>query len=109
VPFIIQSKQDINAQGLQVSKFSSKYSKLIFWGCSAELFSLLPIMNLQEFTLCDSSQVKQKSYYKGIPISNPSAIQKNGVLIIAPYLYGNEIEKSALEMGWSKEAIYRLR
>ncbi len=107
--FIIQSKEDLKAQALKVLKFSSKFSSLTFWGCSAEFFSLLPIMNLQHFTLCDSSKIKQKCYYRGIPISDPTTIQKNGALIVAPYLHGDAIEKFAMEQSWSKEAIFRLR
>jgi len=30
-------------------------------------------------------------------------------LIIAPYLFGDEIEKAAIELGWSKEAIFSLK
>lgn len=107
--FLIQSKEDIKAQALEILKFSSKFSMLTFWGCSAGLFSLLPIMKLQDFTLCDSSTIKQKCFYRGIPINNPTTIQKNGALIVASYLYGDAIEKAAIENGWPKEAVFRLR
>jgi 2-polyprenyl-3-methyl-5-hydroxy-6-metoxy-1,4-benzoquinol methylase len=107
--FIIQSKKDLKSQALQILKFSQNFSSITFWGCSPEFFSLLPIMNLQHFTLCDSSKIKQKCYYRGIPINNPASIQKKGALMVASYLHGDVIEKAAIELGWSKEAIFRLR
>lgn len=107
--FTRHSKEYLKAQALEVMKLSSRFSMLTFWGCSAELFSLLPIINLKNFALCDSSEIKQNCNYKGIPIHNPATIQKNGALIVAPYLHGDSIEKAAIELGWSKESIFRLK
>ncbi|WP_299979428.1 class I SAM-dependent methyltransferase [Desulfobacula sp.] len=107
--FFIQSNKDIKTQAQKVSKFCSKFSRMTFWGCSAELFSLLPIMNLQDFTLCDSSKIKQQCVYKGLPVNDPAAVKNAGALIVAPYLHGSAIEKTAIELGWSKETIFRLR
>jgi ubiquinone/menaquinone biosynthesis C-methylase UbiE len=107
--FVIRSKKELRAQASQILKFGSNFSSLTFWGCSSELFSLLPIMNLRHIVLCDSSKSKQKCHYKGIPISDPVKVQKNGALIITSYLQGDAIEKSAIKLGWSEEAILRLR
>lgn len=108
VSFIIQSKKDLKAQALRVLKFSSKLSLLTFWGCSEELFSLLPILNLQKLRICDSNKIKQKSHYKGIPIQDPNKIKKNGGLIVAPYQHRDAIKKAAIKLGWPKEAILHL-
>ncbi|MDD2714789.1 MAG: class I SAM-dependent methyltransferase [Candidatus Wallbacteria bacterium] len=107
--FTVRSKEELKTQALKVQKFCSRISLPTFWGCSAELFSLLPLMNLQQFRLCDSSRIKQKCTYKGTPVVDPAAVPRNGTLIVAPYLFGAEIEQAALLLGWPKEAIIRLR
>ena len=107
--FVIQSKEKLRIQSQRVLEFISQFPGKTFWGCSAELFSLLPAMNLRDFNLCDSSKIKQKCSYKGIPIDDPKTIKKNGALIIAPYLFGDEIERDATNLCWPKENIFRLR
>lgn len=106
--YIKQSKSELIDQVNNVLAISKKYSTLTFWGCSAELFSLLPLLDIKYFTLCDSSKLKQKSNYKGIPIEDPTVVQKTGALIIAPYLYADAIETDARNLGWSKDDIFRL-
>lgn len=107
--FVTQSKEALKDQAENILEFHLQYSKLTFWGCSSELFSLLPRLNLPDFTLCDASKVKQQCTYRGIPIEDPATVPIDGALIIAPYLYCDAIEKAALERGWPKEAIFRLR
>ncbi|OQW92807.1 MAG: hypothetical protein BWK78_00540 [Thiotrichaceae bacterium IS1] len=106
--FVLDSYESLKTQSEQILTFNNNYSKLTFWGCSSELFSLLPLLGCKDFALCDSSKVKQKSYYKGIPILDPEKIPTIGILIIAPYLHGDAIEKVAIGMGWNKENIFRL-
>jgi len=106
--FIIQSKEELEAQAKGLLELNKKYFNLTFWGISSELFSLLPLLNFN-FILCDSSKFKQQSHYKGIPIKSPEIVSKNGLLIIAPYLYSDAIEKAAIEYGWEKEAILKLK
>lgn len=107
--YIIQSRNELIDQVNYVLSINKKYSAITFWGCSAELFSLLPLLDIKSFTLCDSSKLKQERDYKGIPIEDPAAVQKTGALIIAPYLYGDVIEIDARKLGWSKEVIFRLK
>jgi len=107
--YIIQSKSELKNQVKVVLEISKKYSDITFWGCSAELFSLLPLLDLKHFTLCDLNKLKQEKNYKGIPIEDPAIVQKAGALIIAPYLYGAVIEKTAIGIGWNKQNIFRLK
>jgi ubiquinone/menaquinone biosynthesis C-methylase UbiE len=106
--YIKQSKIELINQVNNVLAISRKYSSLTFWGCSAELFSLLPLLDIKHFTICDSSKLKQKSNYRGIPIEDPVVVQKTGALIIAPYLYADAIETDARILGWSRNDIFRL-
>lgn len=108
--FVIESYQKLKMQADKILAISANYSVLTFWGFSSELFSLLPLLmnDLRDFNLCDSSKVKQKSDYKGIPVKDPKEVPKFGALIVVPYLHGDAIEKAAIEMGWKKEDIFRL-
>ena len=106
--FIIKSQKDLITQASNINEFSASFLSLTFWGCSSGLFSLLPILNQKTYSICDSSKLKQKCHYGDIPVNDPKIIQKNGALIIAPYLHGDAIEKAAIEQGWTKESIYRL-
>ena len=108
-PFVLQSKRDLEAQAKEVMDFCAKYKTAAFWGLSAELFSLLPLLKLETITLCDSSKDKQKARYKGIPIHAPENLKKDAALIIAPYLFSEVIKAEALKLGWQEKAIYCLR
>ena len=107
--FIIESRKALEAQAESLSEFCVNFPTATFWGCSSELFSLLPMINMSAFSICDSSKFKQKCYFRGIPISDPATMHKDGALVVAPYLHGDIIEKAAIDMGWQKEAIFRLR
>jgi len=107
--FLLQSQRDLLKQAEKFGNLNRSLETLTFWGCSAELFSLLPILKIQNFAICDSSRIKQKSTYKKLPIQNPTKIPIAGKMIIAPYLHGEAIEKIAYELGWPKDSVSRLR
>lgn len=107
--FVVHSRNALEAQAEKVQEIYSDYPALTFWGCSSELFSLMPLLKLESFTLCDSSKIKQRNHYKGITINDPGAITRTGALIVAPYLHGDAIEACAIELGWAKEDIFRLK
>lgn len=107
--FLLQSQRDLVKQAEKIWDLNRSLETLMFWGCSAELFSLLPILKIQNYAICDSSRIKQKSTYKGLPIQNPTKIPVVGKMIIAPYLHSEAIEKIAYELGWPKDSVFRLR
>lgn len=104
--FILDSQAALRAQASQVTAIMGRYARTTFWGCSAQLFSLLPLLDLDRVTLCDSSELKQKSNYKGRPICAPSAVAPTGALVVAPYLHRQAIERAALGLGWSGSDIF---
>lgn len=106
--YAMQSKNELTFQVNKVNEFNANVRDVTFWGCSAELFSLLPLLRLDGFTLCDTSPHKQQSYYRANPILSPQAVAPKGHLIIAPYLYRDAIEHDALALGWREEQIYCL-
>jgi len=106
--FVVESRQAILGQARKITKLAAD-SKISIWGCSAELFSLLPMLNLQNIRLCDSSKLKQAARYKGLAIEDPAALPVQGLLVIAPYLHGTAIKLAALQLGWPEEAIYMLQ
>lgn len=107
--FVVRSRKELVAQSERLNEFCASFPHTTFWGCSAELLSLLPLVNLSSFTLCDVSVVKQKCLFLGIPLHDPAAVEKTGALVVAPYLHGEAIECAALAMGWPRKAIFRLR
>lgn len=107
--FVRESKAGLLAQAGELKAFCSRYTKQTFWGCSAELFSLLPLLSSEDFGICDSSSLKQRCSYRGVAIESPATIQKTGALIVAPYLHGEAIERAAIENGWAKDVVFRLR
>ncbi len=107
--YIKHAKAELMEQANTVSAIREKKTTLTFWGCSAELFSLLPLLDIKNITLCDSSKLKQENSYKGIPVEDPTIVQKTGALIVAPYLHGDAIEIEAEKLGWPKDAIFRLK
>ncbi len=107
--FITGSQQGLKNQAGTVRAIAAEHGAITFWGCSAELFSLLPLIGDLRFSICDSSGIKQQCRYRKSRIMGPSEVPKEGALVIAPYLHGDAIEKAALELGWPEGAIYRLR
>lgn len=81
---------------------------MTIWGCSAELFSLLPLFDTGETRLCDSSKLKQSTNYKGMPIEDPATVPVEGMLVIAPYLHQTAIKAAAQRLGWPDNAVYLL-
>jgi SAM-dependent methyltransferase len=106
--YILASKKELELQADRINQLSRTHRKVTFWGCSAELFSLLPLLADRDFALCDSSRTKQKCRYRSIPVEAPTNIDKHGALIVAPYLHKRAIEKAAIESGWPKAAIFHL-
>lgn len=83
--------------------------RMTIWGCSAEIFSLLPLLDTSKIRICDSSKLKQSTHYKGIPIEDPAAVPVGGLLVIAPYLHRTAIKKAAQQLGWPDDALYLLQ
>lgn len=106
--FIKDSHATLRHQAEIVSTIIARYERTVFWGCSAQLFSLLPLLDLTQATLCDSSKVKQKSSYRGMPIVAPETVEPKGALIIAPYLHRGAIRRAALAIGWNEADIFSL-
>jgi ubiquinone/menaquinone biosynthesis C-methylase UbiE len=107
--YVKKSHKELINQVNFVLALHRKFSSITFWGCSAELFSLLPLLDIKDFTLCDSNKLKQESNYQGIPIQDPKTVQITGALIIAPYLYADAIEIDARKLGWPNNAIFQLK
>lgn len=107
--FLRASMTALRHQAEQVTTIMGNYEQAAFWGCSAQLFSLLPLLNLDNVQLCDASKLKQQSYYQAHSILAPNAIDPTGkALFVAPYLHRQAIRKAALSMGWQESNIYSL-
>ena len=102
------SQQALVHQARQISALAVN-QKMTIWGCSAEIFSLLPLLDTSRIRICDSSKLKQSTHYKGIPIEDPSAVPVEGMLVIAPYLHRTAIKRAAQQLGWPDDAIYPLQ
>lgn len=107
--FLKHSQIAQSTQAARVSEIMARDERSVFWGCSAHLFSLLPLLDLSRVTLCDASPLKQRSHYKGIPIQGPESIRPCGAsLLIAPYLHRTAIKRAALGLGWKDKDIFLL-
>jgi ubiquinone/menaquinone biosynthesis C-methylase UbiE len=101
------SREALMHQASEISSLAAK-QKVTIWGCSAEIFSLLPLLDTSQMRICDSSKLKQSTHYKGMPIENPAAISVDGMLVIAPYLHQKAIKTAAQQHGWPDSAVYLL-
>ncbi len=106
--FAVRSRQSLQEQARCIAELA-KDSPLTVWGCSAELFSLLPLLSLDRIRLCDASPRKQSAQYHGHPIEDPAAVPAAGLLVVAPYLHRTAIKAAALKLGWPEDAIYLLQ
>ncbi len=106
--FVKSSEDALCKQVTKLQNLAKQYQCITFWGMSAELFSLLPLMKNIQVTLCDVSRLKQKSHYYDLEIYDPKKITIQGILVIAPYLHAESIEYAAIELGWASENIYCL-
>lgn len=107
--FLECSRSAQSGQAAFISEVMSRYERSVFWGCSAQLFSLLPLLDLSRSNLCDASPLKQGSHYRGVVIQAPPETPACGTaLFIAPYLHRLAIRRSALSLGWTKSDIYEL-
>jgi SAM-dependent methyltransferase len=106
--FARASRDALMRQARQIGALAAD-RPITFWGCSAELFSLLPLIDMSRIRLCDASRLKQRASYKGLPILPPSEVPVEGLLVVAPYLHVAAITKSAREFGWPDDAIYVLK
>lgn len=102
------SRRELMRQADQIATLATTHRGTTIWGCSAELFSLLPLFDMDEMRLCDSSKLKQSAHYKGLPIEDPTTVPVEGMLVIAPYLHRTAIKKAAQRLGWPDNAMYLL-
>jgi len=106
--FARMSREALMHQADQISSLAADQTVTI-WGCSAEIFSLLPLLDMSRMRICDSSKLKQSTHYRGMPIEDPAAVPTEGLLIIAPYLHQTAIKKAAQQLGWPDNAVYLLQ
>jgi ubiquinone/menaquinone biosynthesis C-methylase UbiE len=106
--FLLESKKALIDQSSLIQEKLTEYSKLVFWGCSNEFFSLFPCVKNNDLVVCDISKIKQSSSIQGMPIRDPNSIDPDGMLVIPSCLHGNAIEDAALKRGWKRENIVRL-
>lgn len=107
--FVLDSKRALVKQANIIVSLSND-NRISFWGCSSELFSLLPLLGKRlNIQICDSSKLKQMAHYKGIAIKDPSDLPIEGKLFIAPYLHGAAIKYAACRLGWPESAIHLLQ
>ena len=105
--FARRSREALMHQADQISTLAAD-RKMTIWGCSAEIFSLLPLLDISAIRICDSSKLKQSTHYKGMPIEDPAAVSVEGMLVIAPYLHQKAIKTAAQRLGWPDNAVYLL-
>jgi ubiquinone/menaquinone biosynthesis C-methylase UbiE len=106
--FARMSREALMHQVGQISSLAADRTVTI-WGCSAEIFSLLPLLDTSRMRICDSSKLKQSTHYRGMPIEDPAAVPTEGLLIIAPYLHQEAIKTAAQQLGWPDNAVYLLQ
>lgn len=104
--FVTSSYQALTDQARRLAALPGPVT---FWGCSAEFFSLLPLVEREDIRLCDASGLKQAARYRGRPIADPAMLPVEGTLVVAPYLHDAAIRQAALQLGWPKAAIYSLQ
>jgi SAM-dependent methyltransferase len=105
---LLESKEALLRQVRDIEALA-KHQPITIWGCSAELFSVLPLLELRDYRICDSSKLKQQAHYQGRAVEDPAAVPVAGRLIIAPYLHGAAIQSAAGRLGWPEYAMHRLR
>lgn len=107
--FLLTSRMAQASQAAWVEGVMARRNRSVFWGCSAQLFSLLPLLDLSQAILCDASPLKQSSNYQGVSIQAPADIHPGDAsLIIAPYLHRPAIRRAALALGWDDSNIFAL-
>lgn len=104
---LLESKEALLRQVRDIQAMAEKQPVTI-WGCSAELFSVLPLLDLRDYRICDSSKRKQQAQYQGRAVEDPASVPVQGTLIVAPYLHGAAIQSAAGRLGWPAHAIYLL-
>lgn len=106
--FALESHYALQRQAEAISAIA-RGGPLTVWGCSAELFSLLPLIDAPLIRLCDASSLKQTARYKSQPVQAPASVLIEGTLVAAPYLHASAIKAAALGLGWPAESIHVLR
>lgn len=104
--FVVSSYQALSDQACRIAALPGPVT---FWGCSAELFILLPLVKREDIRLCDTSNLKQAAHYCGRSIADPATLPVEGTLVVAPYLHSTAIRQAALKLGWPEAAIYLLQ
>ncbi|MDH5641220.1 MAG: class I SAM-dependent methyltransferase, partial [Nitrospira sp.] len=105
--YVLESKQALLRQARSIEAIAAKQPVTI-WGCSAALFSVLPLVELKQFRICDSSKLKQSTLYRGRSVEDPEAVPVGGGLIIASYLHGKAIQSAAARLGWPEADMHVL-
>ncbi|MBK1709319.1 class I SAM-dependent methyltransferase [Marichromatium gracile] len=108
VDYLQASARALECQAEWVAALRARHGGLTFWGCSAELLSLLPRLDTDVDRLCDANPLKQRQGYRGRVVYAPELLAPRGALVIAPYLYAVEIRRAAVALGWRPEQIFEL-
>lgn len=104
---VLEAKAAIRRQAREIDSIAVDQPVTI-WGCSAALFSVLPLVESDRFRMCDASKLKQATHYCGRPVEDPVSVPVSGALIIAPYLHGKAIQAAASRLGWPQSAMHLL-
>ena len=106
--FVKESQEGLRRQAREATTLMERYGNIVFWGCSAQLFSLLPLLDCRRIALCDASPLKQQSTFQAMAILAPEKVAPRGALVIAPYLHRAAIKRAAQGLGWNESQIYSL-
>lgn len=107
-PFVLESRRAMQIQAQHVTAILDANRHTTIWGCSAQLFSLLPLLDVSRISLCDGSPLKRTSRFKELAIAAPDQIAPEGALIVAPYLHRQAIRQAALALGWPPRNVHHL-
>jgi SAM-dependent methyltransferase len=99
------SQQALIRQAERISDLAAA-QPLTLWGCSSEMFSFLPLLDICQARLCDSSKFKQQMHYRGLVVQDPAAVPVKGLLVVVPYRHKAAIKTAAQRLGWPENAIY---
>lgn len=106
--FIKHSYERIRKRADELIEISKLYPHTVFWGVSNQLLSILPLVenNIESFTLCDASSMKQTLLHRNHPIVAPDSVgTSDSLLIVSSWLHRDSIRKRALELGWDDKRI----
>ena len=102
--YLAISKKKLERQANAIDEAAKQGQPVTFWGCSSELYSLLPLIKSKEYRIVDSDHGKQGCSVMGTKILHPEQVEPKGQLVIASYLHSKAIRRSAESLGWSRES-----